>query len=73
MLIHNKDDIEFVAEFPCLLGHPIYKGLMDTVIDVTLFKLRVAENYLTVPVIRNKNHNKYCLQFFFNYQKIQNG
>ena len=23
MLIHNKDDIEFVAEFPCLLGHPV--------------------------------------------------
>ena len=22
MLIHNKDDIEFVTEFPCLLGHP---------------------------------------------------
>ena len=20
MLIHNKDDIEFVTEFPCLLG-----------------------------------------------------
>jgi len=24
MLIHNKDDIEFVTEFPCLLGHPVY-------------------------------------------------
>ena len=23
MPIHNKDDIEFVAEFPCLLGHPV--------------------------------------------------
>ena len=23
MLIHNKDDIEFVSEFPCLLGHPV--------------------------------------------------
>ena len=22
-LIHNKDDIEFVTEFPCLLGHPV--------------------------------------------------
>ena len=22
-LIHNKDDIEFVAEFPCFLGHPV--------------------------------------------------
>jgi len=23
MLIHNEDDIEFVTEFPCLLGHPV--------------------------------------------------
>ena len=23
MLIHNKDHIEFVTEFPCLLGHPV--------------------------------------------------
>ena len=25
MLIHNKDDIEFVTEFPCFLGHPVSK------------------------------------------------
>ena len=25
MLIHIKDDIEFVTEFPCLLGHPVFK------------------------------------------------
>ena len=24
MLIHNKDDIKFVTEFPCFLGHPVY-------------------------------------------------
>ena len=23
MLIHNKNDIEFVTEFPCFLGHPV--------------------------------------------------
>ena len=23
MLIHNKDYIEFVTEFPCFLGHPV--------------------------------------------------
>ena len=26
MLIHNKDDIKFVTEFPCLLGHPVIKN-----------------------------------------------
>ena len=29
MLIHNKDDIEFVTEFPCFLGHPVY-GINET-------------------------------------------
>ena len=24
MLIHNKDDIEFVTEFPCFLEHPVF-------------------------------------------------
>ena len=28
MLIHNKDDIEFVTEFPCFFGHPV--GLYTT-------------------------------------------
>ena len=23
MLTHNKEDIEFITEFPCLLGHPV--------------------------------------------------
>ena len=26
MIIHNKDDIEFVTEFPSLLGHPVRFG-----------------------------------------------
>ena len=28
MLIHNKDDIEFVTEFPCLLGHPVFAQIL---------------------------------------------
>ena len=27
MLIHNKDDIEFVTEFPCFMGHSVYTGV----------------------------------------------
>ena len=23
MLIHNKDDIQFLTEFPCFWGHPV--------------------------------------------------
>ena len=35
MLIHNKDDIEFVTEFPCFLGHPVCLSFgitLDTVL-----------------------------------------
>ena len=27
MLIHNKDEIDFVTEFPCFLGHPLDKEM----------------------------------------------
>ena len=30
MLIHNKDDIELVTEFPCLLGHPVSENAKRT-------------------------------------------
>ena len=35
MVIHNKDDIEFVTEFPCFLGHPVYTflNIFDTVLS----------------------------------------
>ena len=29
MLIHNKDDIQFVTEFPCFLGHPVVLVVWD--------------------------------------------
>ena len=34
MLIHNKDDIEFVTEFPCFLGHPVYLNCLDYMGDI---------------------------------------
>ena len=40
ILIHNKDDIEFVTEFPCLLGHPVFNLLKikNADSDVETFK-----------------------------------
>ena len=35
MLIHNKDDIEFVTEFPCFLGHPVSRYRNTIRIDLT--------------------------------------
>ena len=42
MLIHSKDDLQFVTEFPCFLGHPVLRikfqvTLHATVPKVTLF------------------------------------
>ena len=45
MLIHNKDDIEFVTEFPCFLGHPVYKKLFKRL--QSLQKDRKLFNYLS--------------------------
>ena len=39
MLIHNKEDIEFVTEFPCLLGHPVLTSKDER--DILIF---TAEN-----------------------------
>ena len=49
VLIHNKDDIQFVTEFPCFLGHPV-TSIRDT------FKprkrKRVIEGTLVNQVLR---------------------
>ena len=34
MLIHNKDDIEFVTEFPCLLGHTVDKKVAGSLYQI---------------------------------------
>ena len=34
MLIHNKDDVEFVTEFPCFLGHPVQSISFEKKFDV---------------------------------------
>ena len=40
MLIHNKDDIEFVTEFPCLLGNPVVQNCIFDQFDfITLCKV----------------------------------
>ena len=74
MLIHNKDDIEFVTEFPCFLGHPvheirlIYISIINTHIEELLFgivpvlvSLVRADNFLS-------NLNISGRQFFKKYE-----
>ena len=65
MLIHNKDDIEFVTDFPCLLGHPVedkYKMLtrnIATHASPILSKEIAPWNGLLGPVVHLV---KYCKQ-----------
>ena len=35
-LIHNKDYIEFVTEFPCFLGHPVWSQVVQCKLKKTL-------------------------------------
>ena len=50
MLIHNKDDIEFVTEFPCLLEHPVQENIYVRIIILNLdqkisFNLLIRERF----------------------------
>ena len=40
MLIHNADDIQFVTEFPCFLGHPVVKLNFSDFQDKNLLRLK---------------------------------
>ena len=46
MLIHNKDDIEFVTEFPCFLGHPV---LAREPLKLNPFNLEFSSQAKTFP------------------------
>ena len=46
MLLYNKDYIEFVTEFPCLLGHPVGKR-NDLEIQVTDVQANIFKNILS--------------------------
>ena len=53
MLIHNKDDIEFVTEFPCLLGHPVFPVCyLEDEASVNIL------NYVTINLVISSKHPK---------------
>ena len=49
MLIHNKDDIQFVTEFPCFLGHPVFGGFswLETELVDLRYLIRIMLNIET--------------------------
>ena len=48
MLIHNKDDIEFVTEFPCFLGHPVAHVVFTT---LECFSLNQKYEFSFEPIL----------------------
>ena len=54
LLIHNKDDIEFVTEFPCFLGHPV--SLQPSVVVLRYFQTKnsVGSNSQSLIYIVNQ-------------------
>ena len=56
MLIHKKDDIEFVTEFSCLLGHPVSCMLTKSISHTEI----TEHNQLT------NNRERMCEHFFKN-------
>ena len=61
MLIHNKDDIKFVTEFPCFLGHPVLKLekvlsgyiFMEKNLNIEPLQLKVISKFGAKHVLEN--------------------
>ena len=54
MLIHNKDDIEFVTKFPCFFGHPVDKYMKNRIKHECLL---YCIDILFFVCMSNHNHN----------------
>jgi len=65
MLIHNKDDIEFVTEFPCFLGHPV----SDSIMKLSKNKIKTFTN----GTVREIMPIMYCIACITMVIKLNNG
>jgi len=73
MLIHNKDDIEFVTEFPCFLVHPvaIIEALIQKEYDIKS-KLNVLFKDVSRIKSRREGQNLNCKFKTFGFLDIRN-
>ena len=56
MLIHSKDDIQFVTEFPCFLGHPVVSDVPPGENDVKLCQI-YTDIYAYTILYTNRNND----------------
>ena len=70
MLIHNKDDIEFVTEFPCFLGHPgsrnnlLYFSIHHFWWELIFIHFRFMIKVVLETFLTNKHYAKYNFCYF---------
>ena len=57
MLIHNEDDIEFVTEFPCFLGHPVPCRDQSNTIKFKSYLSAYRDEPLKISTISIKSHD----------------
>ena len=72
MLIHNRDDIEFVTEFPCFLGHPVHEIRLIYISIINIEELLFGIVPILVSLVRAdiflSNLNISWGQFFKKYE-----
>ena len=57
-IIHNKDDIKFVTEFPCFLGHPVYRPNSAPYANIKYFNQTISDifsKFKSDPNLKNVN------------------
>ena len=59
MLNHNKEDIEFVTEFPCFLGQPVKQVFSNnTFVEIELIKNTLYFSIYASQVLKMNNLQK---------------
>ena len=71
MLNHNKEDIEFVTEFPCFLGQPVKQVFSNnTFVEIELIKNTLYFSIYASQVLKMNNLQKKKTITWFKMNKI---
>ena len=62
MLIHNKDDIEFVTEFPCFLGHPVVKRIIRRKNDEQILPSHSLISYFLQITLKRSTYKRLIIK-----------
>ena len=69
MVIHNKDDIDFLTEFPCFLGHPVEREKIIKFIEKQIILICFPGKSLGTEITFGfKNHYTLHLVFYLIFE-----